>query len=106
MNACPHRAIETTHSISILLWYLTWSLLPLAAMDCIVSEGWIDFTEKFWLSKLVSWALLWTISFGLVYMAYHLLHWGMRYHWVHRFVKATSFTSYKFWRRYKAPKGI
>jgi hypothetical protein len=101
MNACPHRAIESMQSISIILWYLAWSLLPVALLQWLSHAGIIDFTGRHWLYELMFYGVAIAVSFGLVWVAYRIIHFGMRYRWVHWIIKQTSFTSYKFWRRYK-----
>lgn len=100
MNICPHRAIETTHSISGLLWYLCWSLIPGWGLYLLFSYGLIQPGNR-WIGGVVYYAITIPVSFGMIYIAYRLLRWAMRYRLINDIVSYTSFTHYKFWRRYK-----
>ncbi|MFC2107629.1 EFR1 family ferrodoxin [Bacteroidota bacterium] len=104
MNTCPERAIQTTHSFSIALWYLASMASGLLISNSLIKTGIFSFSD-FYFRELM--APLMNIGFTIlsVFLAYKCLHFLMRYRWVNIVVKYTSFTYYRFWRRYKAPGG-
>lgn len=99
MNICPHRAIETTQTISGLLWYLCWSVIPGWLMHLLFKHDVLRLENQF-LVTLLFYFIMIPLSFFMVYVAYRLLRYGMRYRIINKIVSYTSFTHFKFWRRY------
>jgi Pyruvate/2-oxoacid:ferredoxin oxidoreductase delta subunit len=104
VSKCHVRAIETTHTFSI-------TLLIISSM--VISPIWIAVLDHFglweWIRRSVIseniWSLVDAFLFLIfVFISYRVLHYLMRYRIVNRVVADTSFSKYKFWRRYKAPK--
>lgn len=99
MNHCPTRAIETPHFLISILWWLSFSLVPVLAYGIvseIVNYEGLTFTLVY---KTLSAIVGLTVIFG----GYRLIHKLMIFRQINVLVKYTSLTSYKFWRRYKAP---
>ena len=103
MNHCPKRAIESAHSFTAILWYLAWSLVPAAIFAFLVKNGYVEFGSG-WQATLFYYFIEIPLAFLLVYIAYKTLHFLMRYKFVNRLIAYTSFTHFKFWRRYRAPE--
>jgi Pyruvate/2-oxoacid:ferredoxin oxidoreductase delta subunit len=104
MNICPHNAIETTHTITGIFWYICWSTIPSVAVFLLVSYGVLDSAVDSWVFKVAYYMVMVPISFLFIGLAYRSLHYLMRFRIVNKLITATSFTSYKFWRRYKPQK--
>ncbi len=104
MNNCPERAIETAHGVIIPLWYVAWSIVtPIAFVSVIHAFEIFDKLGVFWRELIYN--LIWAIVFvSFSFIGYRLLHYLMRFRIFNLIVAYTSFTKYKFWRRYKAPK--
>jgi len=102
MNLCPHRAIETIHTVTGLLWYICWSLIPGFAVFWMLKEGILTLEHNRWIFSLVNYLVIVPVSFLLIGVSYRVLHYLMRFKTINRIILLTSFTSYKFWRRYKA----
>lgn len=99
MNHCPTRAIETPHGFTALIWWLSFSILPFIALSLLS-----DFTDFKGITfeiiyKTISLILSITVIFG----GYRIVHKLMNFRVINFIIRYTSFTSYKFWRRYKAP---
>lgn len=103
MNTCPERAIETPHGFVIVLWvilfnippiFLTWILNKYAICPCSLTIY----------HKLAYNAAQVAFMFLTVWITYWILYKFMRFRIIDFVIKYTSFTHYKFWRRYKAPK--
>lgn len=99
MNACPQRAIETPHAYTALIWWVAFSLIPLVVFKYISKN--VSFSNH--LGELL-YSLLQLLLGGLiVFSAYKLLHALMKHKLFNKLIAYTSFTRYKFWRRYKGP---
>ena len=103
MNNCPERAIETPHGFVIVLWVilfnlpsilLTWFLNKYDICPCSLT---IYHQLAYNIAQI-------SFMFLSVWATYYLLYKFMRFRIIDFIVKYTSFTHYKFWRRYKAPK--
>lgn len=104
MNSCPERAIQTAHGLVIgsmyilftlgmeWLYFLTIDKLPEGALQRIFENG----SMKFLIAS--------AICIPFLLLAYHLVHFLMRYRFFERIVIYTSLTIFKFWRRYKAER--
>jgi len=102
MNNCPKRAIETAHGFiiaisiisSLLLGYLInkiWSLN--------VFQDWQFLQNENIKSLIIS-----ILIFPFLFLGYRIMHYLMRFRIFERLFVLTSFSKYKFWGRYKAPK--
>ncbi|MCD4774140.1 MAG: EFR1 family ferrodoxin [Bacteroidales bacterium] len=102
MNNCPQRAIETAHAFTFLLWWFIFSVLPFFITINLKN---VKFFEP--LFEIIHFRGVFDISsvlFGFisVFLAYHLLHYLLRFKFFNYIITKTSLTHYKFWRRYKA----
>ena len=104
MNACPARAIETAHGyfVGILVFaksvviYQLYSRLAISQyFHNILPDG---------LVSLVLLVINFVMYFIILVVSYYVLHYLMRIKFIERIIVYTSFTSYKFWRRYKIRK--
>jgi len=100
MNYCPERAIETPHGLTALLWWISFSLLPIFIYNTMVE--FINF-------QAITFELIYNIlSMGLgitvIFGGYKIAHKLMNFKPISTIIKYTSLTSFKFWRRYRAPK--
>jgi ferredoxin len=107
MNNCPKRAIQTPHLYTFIVWYVFGSLMGEIAYKQIYKK---NFSDQFHLPDLLqSWLidLFHIFSFFIgIFFAYKLLSFLMRFKSFNKFINYTSLTYYRFWRRYKPPKGI
>ena len=100
MNNCPQRAIETPHGFITIIWWLTFSILPVLILDFIS-----DYTNTEHFTKnALYYALFVILSFAVIFGSYKIMHLLMRFNFFNKIIKYTSLTSYRFWRRYKAPR--
>ncbi|NQU35939.1 MAG: 4Fe-4S binding protein [Bacteroidetes bacterium] len=100
MNYCPTRAIETPHTFTAIIWWFSFAMLPLIIIDLLTHLT--DFTGLEF--KLIYDILLLILSISIIFSSYWLIHKLMNIKVFSKIMKYTSLTSYKFWRRYKAPK--
>ena len=101
MNNCPQRAIETAHGFTFLLWWLAFSIVPMLGLGLLKT---IDIISNSFLSdysRLLSNLIMILIGFPIVFGAYRILHYLLRFRIFNKLITLTSFTHWQFWRRYK-----
>lgn len=104
VNACPQRAIETTHAFSGLILLISSMVISPALIAGLKFFGVMDFVNRSVITENI-WSIIdWLIFLLFVFISYRILHFLMRYKIVNKIIAYTSFSKYKFWRRYKAPK--
>lgn len=106
MNNCPERAIQTSQSFSIALWWIIVSMLTPWIVSLFTNLKIFSGFASGSIAAFSTDILKWFIGLFIIWMAYEGLHYLMRFKIFDNFVAYTSFTKYKFWRRYKAPSGI
>jgi Pyruvate/2-oxoacid:ferredoxin oxidoreductase delta subunit len=99
MNNCPKRAIETAHGyiIGIMLllnmWIMVWFWQWVAQFVPIASaNGWMQIAVTI---------IKWGITFLVMVVSYRIFHYLLRVPGLREIILFTSFTKFKFWRRYK-----
>jgi Pyruvate/2-oxoacid:ferredoxin oxidoreductase delta subunit len=106
MNYCPKRAIETAHSFFfIILLALIFLVNP------FLSEKVMELVNRFLNGSKpvyeVTYTLVqWSLAILIFTLAYRLMHYLGKFPFFSRLITYSSFTYWKFWRRYKAPPGF
>lgn len=101
MNNCPKRAIETAHGYIIAIFILFNIGLITMLYNYLADKGIINLTgESFWMAQL-RFALNAVIMFIVMFSTYRILHYLRRFRFFEWLMVYTSFTKFKFWRRYK-----
>ena len=102
MNNCPKRAIETAHGFTALLWWLAFSVIPYALVKLFVQMNIIPYS--YYVHHLRPLINIFIVLSGLltIFLGYRIFHFLLRFKFLNRFFTFTSFTSYRFWRRYKS----
>ncbi|MDT8400393.1 MAG: EFR1 family ferrodoxin [Bacteroidales bacterium] len=102
MNHCPEKAVETAHGFTILLWWLAFSVIPVAIAKLLVVLSIIS--QNFYHDHLRLIIDIIILLSGLItiFLGYNLLHFLLRYKLFSRLFTYTSLTSYRFWRRYRS----
>lgn len=104
INICPQRAIETTHTFSGFLIFISMAVISPLLVAGLKALGWFDFLFQFsFLNQLMS-IVFWLVYILFVFAAYKVLHFLMRYKIVNKLIAYSSLSTYRFWRRYKAPR--
>ena len=103
MNTCPERAIETPHGFITLIWIFIFTI-PYFAFSWILNKYAICPCSLTWYHHLGYNIIQLSFSFLFVWLTYYFLFKLMRFRIADFIVRYSSFTHYKFWRRYKAPK--
>ncbi len=95
MNICPERSVQATHGFVIFM-ILILNFFVLKGLNGIaVFDG---------ASPIVRFVINNLFFISGMFAGYGILHWLMKIPFVEKLVTATSLTSYKFWKRYKAPE--
>jgi Pyruvate/2-oxoacid:ferredoxin oxidoreductase delta subunit len=102
MNNCPERAIETAHGYTALLWWLAFSVVPLALAKLFVFLKVIPYSFYIEHLRLLIYLFMFLSGLIIIFLGYRLLHFLLRYRIFNRFFTLTSLTSYRFWRRYRS----
>lgn len=103
MNNCPERAIETPHGFVIVLWIILFNLPPMVLAWILNKYAICPCSLTMYHHLLYNIAQV-AFMFITVWATYWVLYKFMRFRIVDLIIKFISFTHYKFWRRYKAPK--
>jgi ferredoxin len=106
VNRCPQRAIETTQTYSGLLAFLSYAIVSPLIFKGLKSLGIMDWMNQSELAGSVSFIFDSLILIGIVFLGYKIIHALMRFRIVNKIITYTSFSKYKFWRRYKPPKFV
>ncbi|MCX6269125.1 MAG: EFR1 family ferrodoxin [Bacteroidetes bacterium] len=99
MNDCPKRAIETAHgyiigimcllNMGIMIWFWQWV------------SGFINIPEHNGWAQTGVTLSGWVLTFAVMVVSYRIFHYLLRIPVIRQLFYYTSFTKYKFWRRYK-----
>lgn len=103
VNACPKRAIETTHSYTGLLVVLSSLVLTPLISRGLNTLGIMDWLYRFAFADFLMFIVDSVVFVGFVILGYHFIHYMMRFSLVNKIITYTSFSTYKFWRRYTPP---
>jgi hypothetical protein len=101
LNHCPERAIEAAHGMAVGFYLLiltinTWITIGIMNLFNFDTEpGWLKILTQ------VSSLLLTIIVPAFFYV---LIHYAMGIKPVRSFIRYTSLTTFRFWRRYKPDK--
>ena len=104
MNTCPERAIETAQTFTIAFWWIILSLVTPWLLKEFYGIRLFNFDQPDWKSYIFENAFGIAVWFLTLWAGYHFIHFLMTFKAFNNLVAYTSFTKYKFWRRYKAPK--
>jgi hypothetical protein len=103
MNNCPERAIETAQSFTIAFWWFILSLVTPWLLKEFYGIRLFNFDQPDWKAYLFENAFGIAVWFLTLWAGYNLVHFLMTFKAFNNVVAYTSFTKYKFWRRYKVP---
>ncbi len=102
INLCPKQAIQVTHTFSIGLLLIS-SLLLAPTIAILFGDLGIKTSEySIWVDLALR-LFKWILFIIFIFLSYRILHYLMRFNWIEKIVRVTSFSNYKFWRKYKAP---
>jgi len=102
MNSCPKRAIETVHGFFAAVLILSNIIIGLHYYQNSSIENLFSNYLPGFLNQMVVFIISSFIYILLFFSSYYILHYLLRYRWFERLVLLTSFTKYKFWRRYNS----
>ncbi len=105
MNNCPSRAIETPHGFITTVWIFLFTFPPFF-FNWILNKYAICSCSLTWYHKLGFNITKYAFWFLFVWLTYWLIYKFMRFRITDLIIRYTSFTHYRFWRRYKAPKKV
>jgi len=101
INSCPERAIETAHGFTFFIWWLILSVLTTLLTNFLLNTNFVKANLKILNESLIFNLCSIALSFFTVFIAYKIMHFLLHYRFFNRIFTYTSFTKYRFWRRYK-----
>jgi len=101
MNNCPHRAIETAHGFTFILWWVGLSSLPYFFMKWLLHYKIVPENIYVEYYELLSNTILLITGLPIIFFGYRILHYLLRFKIINKIITFTSLTHFKFWRRYK-----
>lgn len=104
MNYCPKRAIETAHSFVFLMLAAVILIANpfFAGLSRDIVSTWLDHSMMAY--EFIYLVLRWSFMLLAFWLGYKLLHYLMRFPWISKIVTFTTFSHWKFWRRYHIPR--
>jgi ferredoxin len=106
MNTCPHRAIETAHGFIIGLSYLVYAVILVWLYEVLNIEYFEKTSVVGGYAALLLFAFNSAIYLMFIFLGYRIMHYLLRFRFFERVFVYTSFTKYKFWKRYKPFKKV
>ncbi|HNW99673.1 MAG TPA: EFR1 family ferrodoxin [Bacteroidales bacterium] len=106
MNNCPKRAIETGHGYFIGLFILIYPVAISYIYENIKGNKYIDITGRSFLNATLRFTFESIVLFIFLFFSYRIIHYLRRYKIFEWIIVYTSFTKFKFWRRYKPSNKI
>jgi hypothetical protein len=106
MNNCPERAIETAFGYTAIIWWLILSVFPVLLFNYVINNSLLNISNNSSLATLIYYFVYLAGILIIVFLAYRLLHFLIRFKIFNKIITYTSLSKYSFWRRYKAPKNI
>ncbi len=106
MNHCPKRAIETALGFTLILWWTVFSIIPLWGLKIVIEKQILPIHYHSLWSGLIYYFFQTLGALMIIFGAYRLLHFLMKFSFFNKLVIYTSISRFKFWRRYKAPVNI
>jgi hypothetical protein len=103
MNTCPQRSIETAHGYIFGLLFLFYGIILTAVYAYFVKESLTFITGDTFFSALLRFVFEAVSVFLILVISYRIVHFMRRLKVFDYLIFYTSFTRFKFWRRYKAP---
>jgi len=104
VNLCPERVIQTAHSFTAFIIYISSLLFSFVLAKLISLQNLSFLSTSSFFSKIVLNILLSVIMLILVFSGYRFMHYLMRFKIFDRIIEYTSLSRFKWWRRYKANK--
>lgn len=104
VNNCPQRAIETAQTFFGLLIFISFALIAPLLVAGLKLLGLFDLLNQTSISRNLLWIIFNLIYLLFVFISYRILHYLMRFKFVNKLITYSSLSTYKFWRRYKAPR--
>lgn len=101
MNNCPERAIQTSHTYSIVIWSLFLNLISPWMLRTFYGLDFIRINSNAWLTNWIQDVVIWGIGLIIIWGLYKVTHHLLKFPVISNIMAYTSFTKYKFWRRYK-----
>ena len=106
MNYCPQRAIETPHGFTALIWWIAYTVLPGFILYLLHKQDFFGITENANWHIAIRYFTEIVLGIAFIFGAYKLLHTLLRFSLVNKLLVFTSLTSFKWWRRYRAPDKV
>jgi len=103
MNHCPKRAIETAHSFFfIVLFGVIYLVNPfLSKKVMILVNQLLNGSSAAY--EIIYTIVQWSLAVLIFTVAYQFMHYLGKFPFFSRLITYSSFTYWKFWRRYKTP---
>ncbi len=101
MNVCPERAIETSHGYTIGIYYVISSFIVVNFYRLLEINNFLNNIFPEWLVKAFGFFIDSAIIVLFIIGFYRIFHFLLRFKIFERLIVYTSFTKWKFWRRYK-----
>lgn len=103
MNTCPNKSIETAHGFIFGFTFLFNTVLLTAIYAYFASHAFTLISRDTFISTLLRFIFEAGSMFLILIISYRIVHYLRRFKFFDYLIFYTSFTRFKFWRRYKAP---
>lgn len=103
MNSCANKSIQTAHGYIIGVTVLFYSVLLTSIYAFFNHESLSIITGDAFHSRLIRFAFEAILLFIILVLSYRIVHFLRKFRFFDYIIYYTSFTRFRFWRRYKAP---
>ena len=101
MNNCPTNAIQTAHGFVFAVFYIVIAVIMKSVWNLLINSTLSDVITPIYANGSLKFTIESAVAFFFLVLAYRMMHFLIKIPLIERIVTYTSFTSYKFWRRFK-----
>lgn len=101
MNTCPVDSIQTAHGMVIGTLYIASAVVLRFGWKLAIKFVNSEFVHSVYDIGLLKFCIESVVSIFFLILAYRIMHFMMKFKFFEQFISYTSFTTYRFWRRFK-----
>ena len=106
MNSCSNKSIQTAHGFIIGLLFLFYGVMLTNIYGFFAKHSYAFVSGDSFLNGVVRFIIEAVTIFLTLVISYRIVHFLRRFRFFDYLIYYTSFTRFKFWRRYKAPAKV
>ena len=101
MNTCPVNSIQTAHGFIVGVFIISISVILKIGWNILLDNTDSSIINSIYEIGILKFTIESIIAIFILIVAYRIMHYLLKFKFFERFIAYTSFTSYRFWRRFK-----